>query len=408
LLGVGGGVVAAAGAATAIALLSDRRGTATAGGGSGSPSPVVRPNGADVPEAKPSWQATQQTPSPQVLAVDGVTVCVSVQHIWGLDDTGRTKWTVDGGAFAIDPNTPRPVAGTDAGRLVVAEWAGLKTDLLSLDPADGRVDWRFTRDQKNATGVTSFAGVRSGKAYFLGSGDGQDRGLVPGGSHVWAVDLAARRTAWFHGEDTLLVQSALLPDDDRVMISNLDQLKVLDATGAVVWTRKLAALGIAAAGGHFLAPDADGKLTALNPDDKGSTAWTADGVVGGSIRGGGFAGGEDGKLLHCLWKDADGGYSVGTLDPANGRNAWRTPLPPDSPEAKYLGARLLYADGNLYRMGADAVIWALDPANGAPRWKYSGLKGKDPVRLAWSAGAGRLCVSDTTTQTITAVPAKGA
>ncbi|MEU6239108.1 PQQ-binding-like beta-propeller repeat protein, partial [Kitasatospora sp. NPDC047058] len=408
------GVVAAAGAATAIALLGDHGG-ATAGGGSGTsgpPSPVVRPSGADVPEAKAGWQATQQSPSPQVLCVDGVTVCVSVQHVWGLDEGGRTRWTVDGaalgGVFAIDPNTPRAVAGTDAGRLIVPVWAGQKTDLLSLDPADGRTDWRFTRDQKNASAVTSFEGVRAGKAYLLGSGDGQDRGLVPGGTHLWAVDLAARRTAWFHGEDTLLARSALLPDDDRVMVSNLDQLKVLDGTGAVVWTRKLAAMGIAAAGGYFLAPDAEGKVTALAPDDKGSTAWTADGVVPGSIRGGGFAAGEDGKLLYCLWKDADGGCSVGTLDPANGRPGRRTPLPADSPEAKYLGARLLYADGNLYRMGADAVIWALDPANGIPRWKYSGLKGKDPSKLAWSAGAGRLCVSDTTTQTITAVPAKGA
>ncbi|MER7674683.1 serine/threonine-protein kinase [Kitasatospora sp. NPDC096128] len=429
LLGFGG-VLAAAGAAGAVALLGDRGGAAGAGGtpaagASGTPVPLVRPSGADVAEAKPLWQVTQASPSAQVLCADGVTVCVSLQHIWGVDDSGRTKWTLDdttaGGVFAIDPNTPCLVAGTDGGRLYIPVGTGslgagagvlgavkvAGTQLLSITLADGKVDWKAPLEQTNTTGESFFAGIRDGKAYLLGAGDGKDHGILPTGGHVWAVDLAARRTLWFHGEDTLMVQSALLPGGDRLMVTNFDELRALDATGAVAWSRKLMAFGIAAAGGYFLAPDVQGTVTAVDPKD-GGPAWTLGGVVTPSLRGGGLATGEDGKVVYFLGKDTDGGISLATVDPANGRTGWRAPLPLDDPEAKFLGARLLYADGTVYRMGPDAVLWALDPANGKPRWKYSGLKGQDPTRLGWAAGAGRLCVSDTATETITALPAKGA
>ncbi|MFI6444384.1 protein kinase [Kitasatospora sp. NPDC050543] len=407
LLGMGGGVLAA-GAATASALLT---GSDDTGATSGTSAPLIRPSGTDVPEARPLWQVTQQKPCPQVLSADGVVVCVSIQQIWGVDDSGRTKWTVDGAAagsvFAIDPNTPRPVAQLDGGRLYVSGGTALAPELLSFDLADGKLDWKVAQNQKNSLGEISFTGIRAGKAYLLGMGDGSDRGLLAGGSHVWAVDLTARRTLWFHGEDALVAQAALLPGSDRVVISNLDQLKALDAKGEVAWTRKLAAFGVAAAGQYFLAPDTAGALIALDPKD-GSPAWTVNGVLGASLRGDGFPTSEDGSVLYCLWKDADGGFSLGTLDPANGRTGPRTPLVLDGPAGGAAGARLLCADGNVYRMGADAVLWALDPANGKARWKYSGLKGKDPSKLAWTAGAGRLCVSDTTTQTITSLPAKGA
>ncbi|MFI8081616.1 PQQ-binding-like beta-propeller repeat protein [Kitasatospora sp. NPDC086009] len=413
LFGVGGGVLAAAGAATTIALLNDRGGRgATAGSTGGStPSAPVRPSGADVPEVGPSWQATQPNPCPQVLSADGVVVGVSILNIWGVDDTGRTKWTVDGatvgGAFAIDPTTPRSVAGLDGDRLYAFGGSPTAPELLAFTLAEGRLDWRLPQGRKNAAGVLSFAGIRAGKAYWLGFGDGNDHGdLVPAGTHVWAVDLATRQSLWFHGEDTMLLQSTV-PTDDRIVVSDLDQLKALDAKGGTVWERRLAAFGLGTAGRYVLAPDKDGTLTALDPDT-GAPAWTASGVVGASKLGDGFATSEDGRLLYLLWRDGDGGCSIGTVDPANGRPGWRTPLPPDSPDAPFLGARLLRADGNLYRMGADAVLWALDPADGKARWKYSGLKGRDATKLAWSAGAGRLCVSDTTTRTITSLPAKGA
>ncbi|MGV9267626.1 protein kinase domain-containing protein [Kitasatospora sp. NPDC003701] len=412
LFGVGGGVLAATGAATTLALLKDRGGAGAEARGPGStPSAPVRPSGADVPEIKPGWQVTQPNPCPQVLSADGVVVCVSILKIWGVDDDGRTKWTVDGattgGVFAIDPTTPRSVAGVDGGRLYLYGGATPSPELLAFTLADGKLDWRLAQGRKNAAGGLSFAGIRAGKAYLLGLGDGNDHGaLVPAGTHVWTVDLATRQSLWFHGEDTMLLQSTL-PSDDRIVVSNLDQLKALDGKGETVWERRLAALGLGTAGTYVLAPDKDGTLTALTPDT-GSPAWTVGGVVGASLRGDGFATSEDGRVLHVLWQDGDGGFSVGAVDPANGRTAWRTPLPPDSPEAPYLGARLLRADGNLYRMGADAVLWALDPANGEARWKYSGLKGKDTSKLAWTAGAGRLCVSDTTTRTITSLPAKGA
>ncbi|MBP0454191.1 protein kinase [Kitasatospora sp. RG8] len=415
LLGVGGGVLAAAGAATTIALLSDHGGrtdaggAATAGASSGTPTALVRPSGADVPEARPNWQVTQQKPCPQVLSADGVVVCVSIEQIWGVDDAGRTKWTVDststGSVFAADPNTVRAVAALDGGRLYASGWTGSGTELLAFTLADGKLDWRVAQDRKK-TMATSFVGIRAGKAYLLGIGDGKDHGAGLGGGNVWAVDLAARKSLWFHGEDTTPIQATMLPGD-RIVVSDLDQLKALDAKGEIAWARKLATYGIGTAGKYVLAPNPDGTLTALDPDASGSPVWTVSGVTGASKGGGGFAAGEDGTALYFLWKDTDGGHSVGTLDTSNGRTGRRAPLPLDSQESAAIGSRILCADGNLYRMGSDAVLWALDPATGKARWKYSGLKGKDTTKLAWTAGAGRLCVSDTITQTITSLPAKG-
>ncbi|MEU8513711.1 PQQ-binding-like beta-propeller repeat protein [Kitasatospora sp. NPDC048722] len=405
LLAVGGGVLTAAGAATTVALLRHRDGAAAP-----TDAAITRPASSSVPEATLAWKVNLPSACPQLLSAPGVTACIGPNHIWGVDGAGHTKWTADAG-YALG-GTPRNFSALGGDRLYTVGTAFVegasRSELVSVNPADGSVDWRLQQDRPHAVGELLFAGIRAGRAYLIGLGDGEDRGIADTGFHVWAVDLAGRRTAWFHGDQTQLLELALLPGDDHAALCAQDTLKMLDAKGEVAWERRMPSVGLTAAGGHYLVPDAvRGTLTALDPAT-GNPTWTTDGVIGASLHGDGFAASADGATVHCLMKDADGGVSVAALDTGNGRPHHRTPLPPDPPDAAYLGARLLLADGNLYRMGPDTVLWALDPADGKPRWKYSGLKGKGPNTLAWTAGDGRLCVSDPSTSTVTALHANGA
>ncbi|MFJ2578970.1 PQQ-binding-like beta-propeller repeat protein [Kitasatospora aureofaciens] len=409
LLGIGGGVLAAGGAATTIALLRTNGSDGTSKGTGAAPAPPVRPSAADVLEAKPAWTTTMPAACLQLLTAGGVTACIALGQIWGVDDSGKTKWTVNG-SFAVG-NLPRNYGAVDGGRFYAAgtatTTAGLmKAELVSINPADGSVDWRFQQDHPHATGVLLFAGIRAGKAYLVGLGDGEDRGIADTGNNIWAVDLVGRRTAWFHGDQTLPIALALLPGDDHVAVSTQNTLKMLDAKGGIAWERTTQSFGLGAAGGHYLVPDKT-TVTALDPAS-GNPGWSVKDVVGPSPYGDGFAVSADGGTAYCLLTDSDGGSSLAALDSGNGKPRWRTPLPADPADAKYVGTRLLFADGTLYRMGPDAVLWAFDPANGKPRWKHSGLKGADPMNLAWTAGDGRLCVSDTSAHTVTALHANGA
>ncbi|MFJ5921244.1 PQQ-binding-like beta-propeller repeat protein [Kitasatospora sp. NPDC092948] len=408
LLALGGGVLAAGAAGAAYALIDRGRGSASGK----QAAPPVRPS-ADVPEAVPLWQNHQVTlPCVQLLSLDGAVVGITTRQTWAVDGDGKPKWTLDdataGLTFALDSTQPHPVAAFDGHRIQLAGMGstgglgGLATVLLAIDPADGKADGGVTLDKPKAAGVLRLAGIRGGTAYVLGLGQGQNQQ----GSNVWAVDLAGRRTAWFHGDGELLLEAALPADGDRILVSAADRLTALDGTGSVSWQARLQSFGIAAAGGWFLTPDKDGAVTALDPAT-GRPAWSAPGILGPRPNGSAFAQGPDDSLLYCLWADIDGGSSVGALDLKSGTPRWKTPLPPDGTATGTYSADLLYAEDTLYRIGRDAVVWALDPANGKARWKYSGYKGTDPATLTWTAGAGRLCVAAGSPSILTALSAKG-
>ncbi|MFI9782812.1 protein kinase [Kitasatospora sp. NPDC051984] len=415
LLGLGGAVLAAGGAGTAFALINRDRGVSS----DKHAAPPVRPS-VDVPEAVPLWQNREVTlPCVQLLSLDGAVVGITPRKIWAVGGDGKPKWTLDDTTvavtFAIDAAQPQPVAAFDGHRIQLAGTGGMAgmggtgvgsritAVLLAIDPADGKSDGKVALDQPEAVSANRLAGIRGGTAYVLGLGQGRHQG----GSNVWAIDLAGRRTAWFHGEESLLLEGVLLAGGDQVLVSSADRLKALDGSGNVAWQAGLQSFGIAAGGGWFLTPDNKGAVTALDPAT-GKPAWSAPGIATPRLHGSAFAHGPDDNLLHCLWTDTDSGFSVGALDLKSGTPRWKTPLPPDGPGTGTgrFGADLLHADDTLYRIGPDAVIWALDPDTGKARWKYSGYQGTDAATLTWTAGAGRLCVAAGSPSILTALPAK--
>ncbi|MEU9058710.1 serine/threonine-protein kinase [Streptomyces sp. NPDC048430] len=422
LLGLAGGTAAAAGGGTAWALLRNRKTTgegrgATSGKGKGAPS---RPAADDVMDAKLAWQVRQSMAATQVLSASGVVACVSLSQVTGIDGSGSTKWTVKaqdhGLAFSAVGNVPRPVAGLHDGRLHVGlsvmpdvtlsdPQATTRAALLGFRVSDGKDPRLATLTETGGMGLSAFCGVRDGRAHVIAM---TDQGTGASGFGVWAVDLSSRRTAWYEPARATPVSYALPATGGGVVYAGVDRVVALGEKGAVAWSKQMRTTGLAAAGPYLVLIDSKGTLSAREPET-GRQTWKAEGVVGASVRGDGIATDAKGTVLYALWSDDDdGGLSLGALDCATGEVRWKAPVPADAKGSAYLGSRLLYADGNVYRMGADGVVWAFSASDGKPRWKYSGWKGTNPMDLAWSAGDGRLCVSKPNTSTVAALNANGA
>ncbi|MFE0459873.1 protein kinase [Kitasatospora sp. NPDC058965] len=438
LFGLGGVLLASAGAGTAVTLASDRSaahpdsGRSGAGTGPGAAA-TTRPTWSDVREGVLSWKVSPsqaQGDGPrQVLAAGGLVLVVSFQHVRALDAQGSTKWTVraaDHGVGFTSGDGPQQLAAVDNGVLYVGAtvWPpvginapspapGMQTGglvLLAVDLADGTVRWTAVCDQQHLLGAFRLAGVLGNRVHLIGLGDGQvHAGAVPtgGSTDVWAVDLTSHQGVWFYGESETLVFDALQRGGDHAVFASPGRSVALDANGKVAWTKNGGPGAVAAIGRYVLLTDQNGAPAGVDPAT-GSQVWSAPGPVLSSVYNEAVAVSPDGSTCYALWTDRDKGHSLAAVDSATGHDRWRTPLPAAAPDAKNTsGARLLHADGNLYWMADDAVVWALDPAAGKPRWRFSGFKGTDPRGLGWSAGDGRLCLVDPNGATVAVLPSNG-
>ncbi|GAA1983729.1 protein kinase domain-containing protein [Kitasatospora viridis] len=427
LLGLGGGLLAAAGAGTAAAL-------ASAGGGGKNNGlhgkiTVTRPDWSNVREGVLSWKVNpSQDPNDgprQVLPSGGLVLTVSLQHVQALDSQGHAKWTVnaaDHGVMLAVGELPVQLAAVDGDVLYVgatAEPAPGATAasgkqygspaLLAIGVADGAVRWTATLDQPNTMSSTRLLGFLDNRAYLLGSGDGTDGGSsgMATSFHVWAVDLTSHQTAWFHGSSDVLISGALPQGGDHAVVASTKQFTALDGNGNVVWTKSQPAAYVAGAGKYVLLYAQSGALTACDPAT-GNPVWSAPTGLLASGSGDAIALSPDGATCYGRWLDTDGGSSLVALDPATGHQRWRAPLPVKAPNTGNTGgSRLLQADGNLYLMDDEAVVWAFDPATGKPRWRFSGFKGTDPGTLGWAAGDGRVCIVDPNGTAVAVLPSNG-
>ncbi|OII59788.1 hypothetical protein BJP40_12655 [Streptomyces sp. CC53] len=408
LLGLAGGALAvAAGAGTVGALVRDR-GTGTDRGRSTRPA-SPRPSAGSVPDARLTWQTRLPASVTQVLPGNGIVACVTLEAVVGLDRKGDTAWTVKGAdheiIFSVTGPTPRQIAATAGDRLYVSGTAAdaRHAAVLAVRTADGGDPWTATLADRRAVGVLAVPGVRDGRAYLLPlTGDGTDAS----GTAVWALDLTTRRTLWVHPAEAAPLFWGLPRSGGGLLYADTDRMVAVDGKGRTAWSKKAKPVLVGAAGRHFLVADATGTLSALDPAT-GRQAWRTPGVVGASARGGGVATDPRGTVAFVLLQE-DGGFALTALDAASGKPRWRRSVPADAEGSGHFGARLLYGDGHVYRMGADGMLWAFDASNGDPRWKYGGFTGNSPMSLAWAAGDGRLCICDTGATTVASLDANGA
>ncbi|MET9885563.1 PQQ-binding-like beta-propeller repeat protein [Streptomyces sp. NPDC006430] len=420
ILGLTAGALGAAGAVGAALTLGDgtagdTSGQGKSGGGAAKGAVAVdRPSADSAPEALLAWKVNLPATCPDVLSIGGLVVCVSLEQIQGIDDKGQTKWTLNGPqnglTFAMAP-MPRTVVMADGDTLyTVGQSFGGPAGpggtggaaLAAISLTDGTFRWKTSLDRAGTLGTYKICGISGGRASVITVGDSRTAGFG-----VWNIDLASHRTAWFQQADTTVVFSAVPRTGDRTVISDLSRIKAFDGRGEVVWTQDVATGAMTAAGRYLVVADSGSTMAAFD-QTTGAKAWTVPGAVPSSQRGEGLATDRDGTALYALLKDRDGGASLAAVDPATGKPTWRAPLPPEPKDTADTGARLLHADGNVYRMGPDSVIWAFDASNGKPRWKFTGMKGRNPAELAWTAGDGRVCISDTGASTVAALHANGA
>ena len=409
ILGLTGGALLTAGAGVAIGLTQGGHAAARAN----------RPSGDDVPEGRLAWKVPQSAGCGQVLSAGGVVACVAAQKVWGLDDQGHPKWTVETGSHGIDMTAagsgPATVAALHDGRVYVTGMSisvangasAAKGGMIGIDMAGGKVEWSTAFDKPPVGVVARFHGFLGGRAYLHVLSGTLHQNVGTEDQDIVAVDLATRKVAWYREFGEFPLYSALSQAGGRAVFSSYGTMRAYDDGGSASWSKGIRTSGFIAAGRYVVAVDERRRMFALDPAT-GKQAWTATGVVNSSPRGSGLATNDDGSVVYAVWRDADGGYSLGGLDSRTGGTRWKRPVPADAKGSKDVGASILYADGNLYRLGADSVVWAFDPANGEPRWKYTGFRGTNPLNLGWAAGDGRLCITDPANLTVAALHANGA
>ncbi|MBU7599415.1 serine/threonine-protein kinase [Streptomyces sp. P38-E01] len=410
LLGAAGGALATGGLGAWFALGDDG---SHGSGKSGAGREIRRPAADGVREATLAWKVKSAEPCPQVLCAKDLVLGVSLRQVLALDGDGKEKWSVNPAdpqtTFALSGTMPKTVAALDGDRLYVG---GMSVTLAGAGPAVTAVDlteaeslWTTKIDREHTSGVHALAGVRDGKVYTVGFGDGRKGGSAFSGAHVWCLNTADRKTAWFHGEKDHVLWSALPSGSGTVVLAGTERTAALDARGEVDWSEKARSHSVFAFGPHFVHSTTDGRTTLR--DTAGKKLWSTTGLVA-SARGDGMATGEKETVLYVLRADDDGGATVRALDRDSGKASWQAPLPAVRKDGKLGSARLLHSDGNLYSMDGDGVVWAFDSADGKPRWKYSGFRGTDPLKLVWHAAHGRLALCDPTATTIAVLHANGA
>jgi outer membrane protein assembly factor BamB len=329
---------------------------------------------------------------------DGVYAVTSVGKIVSLDPrSGEVRWAVDppsggGRGDALEGlfgagATLRPLAG----RLLCV---GPGT-VAALDPATGHVAWKHAADAR--AGFPRRGGDESGLAV------GEGMIVVPtGGRAVAALDPATGQARW----------TATLPASDPEVLAaggacvyaagrpgTVVCLAAKDGAVAWSWTADAAFAEGAPRGIERLLPRAGGVIAAsarraVCLDAKGKPTWTVE------------AGKPEEELYGVVLAEAGGrvfyaGHFEGLLiDPATGKDAWRTKIGN--------GVRLEWTDGRTLLMTADGPGGpAMQKVEGgvAGTIRYAGgLQGGIPT------GTGRTlaAVDAATGKTRWAVPAGGA
>jgi outer membrane protein assembly factor BamB/tRNA A-37 threonylcarbamoyl transferase component Bud32 len=400
LLGLAGATLAGA-AGASYALLGGEKSEA-----------AKRPSAADVPEATLAWQQNLRKPCPQVLTAKDLVMGIGLQNVWGINTQGQVTWTADsaGQEVAMASGTsPSAVAWLDGTRLYVGGQHAstpLGAAILALDTTSRKFLWKTVLDKPaDTTGVLRWWGIRDGTAYLT-------VGTKSGSTSIVAFDLASRKVRWSYPNPSDAIPVYGTPTDasgSPFVFGSVKGLTALTAGGKRAWTRTTPAGLIATAGRHLVVGTTGLRLSELDPAT-GEPRWSKAGMLASATLGTGVATDTDGTTLYALRLDDKEGvdFSLLAVDPATGRTRWTAPLPTDGKAIGAAGSRLLYADGNLYRMDGASVVWALSPSNGKPRWKYTGLSSRAPMDLTWDAGNGRLCVTDAEAGTIATLNANGA
>ena len=289
--------------------------------------------------------------------IDGVFLALKISD-------GTKVW-----AFAAG----RPVMGEALATEDAVFFACDNGSLFKLNRVDGKELWRYDLGDGRVNRILpnpyvydydyqSPRPVLADGVLYLGSGDGAFHAVrADTGARVWRIETKAkiRTTALVHG--------------DRVFFSTLGNTvyAIECATGHIVWqfaTGDAVTSSPALIGGRLIIGDRDSKLHALDPADGRevwSQNWWGSWVESTAVELDGLAyiGSGDLEMVSCI-------------DPATGRNLWRTDVGGWVMRAPAVTAKSVYASvAGAHRLGSfwlpqTSAVVALNRATGKVRWSW--------------------------------------
>ncbi|MGR7000535.1 protein kinase domain-containing protein [Yinghuangia aomiensis] len=405
-----GSAVALAGAGTAAVLLKGL------GGSSDSPTPAARYTLASTTPAAPARSTAQLTSTTSGIALAGdLVVSFGPQSISAVGTDGSFRW---GPTQTIPTGTALGANGLVVDRTLY--FCGLtqmtsvqSSGLVAVDTATGAVAWSLAVPEPNwfamsVIGTAGAAGTAGSVVYVSGSHmdlDNISAATTPGDGFVWAVDTAARKTLWTaSGLDVGALLVAPPPGvpllAGRSTGINGSVVALDRATGAKSWKADVPGAAYLQMGATWetacLAADrfvVSGSKVVAFEALTGKPAWDFDAGTAQPNFGWPVAA-PDGRTVFVA-----GQPGVFALDAATGKVRWRTVL-----EGGSLGTdgrrRLRIADGNLYVPDDRSTLWAVDPATGAPRWRFADPNPGTPGAPAVAAGGGAVWFGKGTTLTM--------
>ncbi|NUS56439.1 MAG: PQQ-like beta-propeller repeat protein, partial [Streptomycetaceae bacterium] len=405
-----GRAVAIAGAGTAAVLLKGL------GGSSDSPMPAAGNTLAPTTPAARVRSTAQLTTKTSAITLAGdVVVSFGTPSISAVGTDGSLRW---GPTQAVATGTALGADGLVVDRMLyfcgLTQMSSMQSNgLMAIDLATGAVAWSLAVPEPSwfamsLIGTASAAGTAGSVVYVSGSRmdlDNISAATTPGDGFVWAVDTAARKTVWTaSGADIgslLVAPSSGVPLLAGRSTGMNGSVVALDRqTGAKGWHAEVPGAAYLQMGPTWetacLAADrfvvAGRKVVAFEALT-GKHAWDFDAGTAQPNFGWPVAA-PDGKTVFVA-----GQPGVFALDAASGKVRWRTAFA-DGSVGTDGRRRLRIADGNLYVPDGRSTLWAVDPATGAPRWKFADPSPGEPGAPVVAAGGGAVWFGKGTTLTM--------
>ncbi len=256
---------------------------------------------------------------------------------------GRVIWRSEraGHGVAADPVV---VGQGDAARIVITS---LKNRVAVLSAKDGEIVWFSDREHDAEMTIAGHGGALVlGDKVVAGFSDGHvGAWALEDGARLWLVDLAEGEREFADVDATPVAVAG--PDGEPLVVVSLHRRGLVALTadgGDLAWQVR---------GPGFLSPEHDAGLVVAPQAD--GLVWGVEAATGRVLWRTALGTGQAGDVaMSRKYVFAPSGKDLAVLDRGSGRVVARWG------DGRGLGARPVFAHGELYLLGHSGVVWALE------------------------------------------------